>query len=1057
MTARGAARPGRRPSERRRRAPWRAAGLAVACLALPPGAAHADGTRDERAVVAPAAQTAEAAEEAGGDGLARAAAAHRARELEALLRSRERLLVVRRGQAVDALEAFLADVDADDPATPDALLRLAELRWEEARAAWLAAFARWEAGDPDQRGPPPRPDHRAALALHERLLARHADFLRIDLVLYMKAYALLEQGDDAAARAVYERLLAEHPESRFVPDALFARAEDRLTRERDVAGALEAYDAVLAHPGAPTRDVALFKSAWCLWRLDRGDEAARRFRRVLDLAAAARGAEADDDRRARLLALEDEALDFLIRLFLEGGSLAGDGADGAGLDTFLADIGAERYGYAALERLAETHAREARPGEAAAAWARLVALDPSHPRAPWHRAAMVDAWARLDAPERAIEAVEALAVATAPDGTWASQQGDRGGVADARALAERRARTLALRWHREGQEGRASRFPHVEALYAAYLRHFPDAEAAPLLRFYRGEVLFHRLEAWAEAGAAYLAAARSAGDDALARDALQGAIASFERAREATPPCAPDAAPCAGGDADAALADALALYVERFPDDPDLPEVLFRQGALQADRGAHDAALRLLGQLVERFPASPFAVRAGERILESLEGAREWANVEAWARRLRGVEAFSTPARRARLDAIVVEAVFAIGAQRAARGEHAAAAAAFERAAREWPDDPRAARALHNAGLEHRRAGDLAAAEASWSALVAAHPGTEEGARGAWDAARTYASVALLGDAARWYETYAARFPEAPRVPDALHDATRLRLAVGDHEAAVGNAARFAARFPRHAAADEVAFLAGRAHEEAGRPAEAARVYRRYLRRGRDLDRRVEAATRLGQVLDAAGDRRGAARALAEAVRLGRRHAGRLDRGLHFAAQARFLEGEALLRASEAVAIEGASRTLRRRLERKSRLLADAARVFADVVRFEVAEWVTAALFRIGRSYERFADALREAPLPEGLSDDDAQRYLDQLARFVVPIEERALEAYEGGYRTALELGIYNRWTAALREALTRLNDVVYPPLLETGLRHVEGPGLPVPPAIDGVTREVAP
>ncbi|MCA9582140.1 MAG: hypothetical protein KC416_10135, partial [Myxococcales bacterium] len=57
----------------------------------------------------------------------------------------------------------------------------------------------------------------------------------------------------------------------------------------------------------------------------------------------------------------------------------------------------------------------------------------------------------------------------------------------------------------------------------------------------------------------------------------------------------------------------------------------------------------------------------------------------------------------------------------------------------------------------------------------------------------------------------------------------------------------------------------------------------------------------------------------------------------------------------------------------------------------------------------------------------------DQLAMFVIPMEERALEAYEGGYGKALELGIHNRFTQRLREALTRLNDVQYPPFREMG------------------------
>ena len=89
----------------------------------------------------------------------------------------------------------------------------------------------------------------------------------------------------------------------------------------------------------------------------------------------------------------------------------------------------------------------------------------------------------------------------------------------------------------------------------------------------------------------------------------------------------------------------------------------------------------------------------------------------------------------------------------------------------------------------------------------------------------------------------------------------------------------------------------------------------------------------------------------------------------------------------------------------------------------------------------------------EGLSEDEEQVYLDQLAMFIIPMEERALEAYEGGYQKAIELRIFNDWTAKLREALTRLNDIQYPPLRETGGDLVQAPPLPIPQPLDGLRR----
>ena len=60
-------------------------------------------------------------------------------------------------------------------------------------------------------------------------------------------------------------------------------------------------------------------------------------------------------------------------------------------------------------------------------------------------------------------------------------------------------------------------------------------------------------------------------------------------------------------------------------------------------------------------------------------------------------------------------------------------------------------------------------------------------------------------------------------------------------------------------------------------------------------------------------------------------------------------------------------------------------------------------------------------------------RIKQQIDEFVVPIEERSLDAYENGWKKAIELGIYNQWTAKMREALGRLNGELYPPFKEIG------------------------
>src|SRR5258707_1197849 len=68
-------------------------------------------------------------------------------------------------------------------------------------------------------------------------------------------------------------------------DAWMAVAEARFYEDGDYKNALAGYDEVLKFPDSPLYDLALFKTAWCYWKLGDSDRAARRFKEVLDLGS----------------------------------------------------------------------------------------------------------------------------------------------------------------------------------------------------------------------------------------------------------------------------------------------------------------------------------------------------------------------------------------------------------------------------------------------------------------------------------------------------------------------------------------------------------------------------------------------------------------------------------------------------------------------------------------------------------------------------------------------------------------------------------------------------
>jgi TolA-binding protein len=966
--------------------------------------------------------------------------------LVGLIQQRERAALERREEAVALLERFVAEQPEDASEMPDALLRLSELTWESARGDYLAAFEQWQKKPENKREKePPLPDYTRTLALYDRILDNHADFARLDLVLYMRAFALLERGESEQALPMFKRILTDYPQSRFVPDAHMALAEQVFNSNYDYKAALLEYDQVLRYPDSELYDLALFKSAWCLWQLDQKSEAALRFRKVLDIE----GARAEGSRKKHLKELQTEALEYLIQVFTED-----ERNRAADVRRFLQEIGGEKHVKRVLMRLSATYYDQARFDRGLEAYQLLLELDPKDPRAPQYQLAIASGYVAIDQHKKALEAYRTLAVVYAPSGTWATQQADSDTVDEARVMVEKALREQALALHELGQrDGQPEQLERAAALYRVYLEAFPREPESYRLTFYLGEILFHRLKQYPEAGQVYLTAAQLNPKGELTRDALYNAIGSFEQVRERELKQCNDSAPCPETENDKHFSRAIELYAAYYPNDPDLPELLFRQGKLYYERRIYDPAVRLFGELLERFPKSPYAADAGELVLDSFNRAADYENIERWSRKLKTAPAFESADAQRRLDGLILGAVFKSGEQLAEKGEHQRAADAYLRAAAEFPRDPRAPKALYNAGLMLSRARSLEGADKAYTQLVAKYPGSSEGAEGAWKGAEMYESIAQFRDAARFYQAYAQHFPKAEKQEVASYNAVLLLASAGEDRDAVKAGRHYLATFPKGAEAAGVTFLIGRSLERDGQTKEAAATYRTFIERTRDLDKRIEAETRLGQLLLKAGDRKGADAALSAAVADGRNKKERPKAGRYFAAQARFIQGDEALREFDAVKIEGNLAGLSARLKQKAKLLGAAAGVYGDVLQFGVAEWVTAALYKVGESYEKFARALNDAPLPEGLSESEQQVYRDELSSFVVPIEERALEAYEGGYKKARELGIYNTWTSSMREALTRMNDVTYPKLSEQGGALAPDTEFPRPPVIEGRRR----
>ncbi len=988
-------------------------------------------------------------------------------QIEQILRRKEAEVAIKRREGIALLETFLRE-HQPTPETPEVIFQLAELKWEESKAIFLSEMAAYNAAveacssakeaeskekdkaeakperkrrgairlaEPEHCKLPPQPqlDLGSSQKLYARLIGEYPEFRKIDAVLYLYGFSLRSQGRSAEALQQFKKILKDHPQSRFRPDAWMAVAEARFYEEGDYKNALEGYDQVLKYPDSPLYDLALFKTAWCYWKLGDSDAAARRFKEVLDLGSGKSGPRAHQitkEGKKRLEELKGEALEYLVQVFTEDERKGPKDAF-----DFLESIGGAIYSRRVISKLAETFFAQARYDRAIESERFLINLDPADPECPDRQKRIVEAHQEMDDNKEAIKELRKLAESYGPDSDWAKAQQDKGTIKHAHDLVSTLLRNVAKELHAEAQHVEevqkyvdVNRYSRAADAYAYYLSKFggdPDAVEAHYLL---GDIYFFKLKKYEEAGDEYLQVGQSKPVGKLHKEALLQSISSYEKVRQAK----------AGKGllpSDQKMGEAIDLYATLYPNDPEIASILVKNGELFFDRGDYDEAVKRFGLIVEKYPKNPAAGIAGDKILEALNKAKDYSNVEAWARRLLKVPAFQSKADQERLGKLVVDAGMKAGEQLAEK-DPLAAAATYQRVAAECPTSPRATAALTTAALTYTRGGKPEEAVKVYGTLVEKYPLSNEAAVAAWSAGKLYEQAALWDQAARYYEILADKFPKDQHAADALFNAGLLREHLGDPKSAINSYSEYARRYKTRDDVREVAFRVGVVYADSGQKEQAAKAFLEFAQRYPGGPQAIEAYSRAGQALVELGQERRAEEPLDKAVALHKKSPDKSDKvGAHAAAHARYLQGEILFHQFERLQLASEPKRLKKTLDEKSVLMDKAKAVYIDVVTFNDPEWATAALYRIGEAYERFSKALRDTPTPAGLNPEEQQVYRDELEKVVVVVEEKAIDSYKGGYQKALQLSVYNEFTHKLRQALGRLDDQEFPPEAEARAR----------------------
>ncbi len=982
-------------------------------------------------------------------------------QYDAAVNELERRERQRRLEAIARFEAFLERYPNDETYSPDAMFRLAELHYEKSSDEYLqrsrgyeAELRAFENGERTTEPPPPQPSFEATVGLHKELLTRFPNYRLADAARYLLGYCYGEQGQTEEALAAYLDLVESNPDSRFLAEVwtrigeIYFDGSDAESLEKAIA----AYNNVRTFPDSPYYDKALYKVAWTYYRLDRFDDAVKSFVELIDYA--------DEQEEATGVTgseLRTEAIQYVAV------SLADEGW--GGLDRaqqVMTPLARKDYAGEIWKRYGEVLFDQTRYRQAIDVLGTSISKFPDAGYNPEAQEKIVRAYEQLRDFDGATAAREKLVADYSRGSKWyAANKDNPDAIAKAESLTEKSLYTAAIFRHQQAQAYKGSgrldeamaSYKQAATAYQSYLDRFPNSNNAYDFEFYLAECLFYSGD-YPRAAEQYDKVRDSQVNNKHLAAAALSSVITYEKNLETL---------IAAGDLpkrdlmtaaqrkdqrvapqplDQARADFVASsdrFVTLLPSSERAPAIRYRAAEVFYKHDQFDEARRRFLEIVDRHPSSEVAQYASNLLIESYLATEDWANVEKWSAKLIDI-AQRDKARGdqdkflAGLRGFKVGAQFKQAEKYDAEGEFEKAADTYVKLVDENRGHQFADKALFNAAVAYEKVRRFDSASKTYKRIFDGYPESALAPRALFRVGINAEKGFDFGEAVAAYTRLVDRYPKSEDRADAMYNVAVVLEHQQDYRDAAKAYQRYARTFPQRDDAPQMYFRSALVHEKVEdypqMIATLQNFIRRYGRQSTQNERVIEAYQKIAEGYDKRKNSRAALRAYRSCRDefKGRRLSVRGRAGAA-AAKCAFEIAESGFRRYDDMKITGSGRRQVRALTNKARSQRDVERTYQAVFGYKRVETTLAALYRIGHSYERFAEALFNAPIPREFRNNEelANEYRAQLEERAAVLERKAEAAYRRAYEEAKRTRVSNEWTDRILEGLNKYQPSEFP------------------------------
>ncbi|MBC7372350.1 MAG: tetratricopeptide repeat protein, partial [Bdellovibrionaceae bacterium] len=557
--------------------------------------------------------------------------------------------------------------------------------------------------------------NKRAIQLYEWFERDFPKDAKMDQALFFLGYNYFEMGNNAKGAEYYVRLNKTFPNSPFVNESHFALGEFYFENEK-WTDAYKEYTYVIKDKKHRLHTFALYKGAWCLFRIGKSQQALSYLEYIIKTAKNESEATSQSRRAINKNRLEQEALRDIVIFYAEAKPASDAMAYFRGL---VGDGDITPY----LEKLAYYYSDKGGKDDARDVFKMLIGEKPDAPKAfDWQYQIVQNFFYAKNSPKFR-EELYVWIKNFAPNSPWYNANAKNKELIDnSNKLRETTLRNYVLQQHQTAQNSHAA-FSTKAAYegYGFYLEEFGALPIAADMHFYFGELLYD-MKRYDEAAVQYKWVIDNAAQSKFADKAGSNLILALEKGvppdSELQKKIANSLEPQPLDPKVDRFIKASQWYISKFPKSEKAAEIKFRIGRLYYMHNQFDDATKVFREIIQGYPKTKYAEYSANLLLDMFNMRKDYAGLEKAAAELLAVPSIAGSQVGKDIKNVMEKANFKKGQDLEGEKKFAESAQAYEAFAKSNPRSELASNAVFNAGVNYERAGNVAAAILMYNQLL---------------------------------------------------------------------------------------------------------------------------------------------------------------------------------------------------------------------------------------------------------------------------------------------------------------------------------------------------